>query len=164
MTDMLELLLAEREISRQLTTYCRAMDRNDPALAEIVFHPDSVVDYGVVFAGTGKEFMDFIMASHPYMDTHVHRIMNVSINVDGDRAGSECYVDARFLMTDADGQKIERNTCGRFIDQWERYQGRWMMLRRTYLHCTDSARVVEEPMFSPGGSRDTSDPSYAVLA
>ncbi len=161
--DDLSVLLAEREIRQQLNNYCRAMDRCDAELGTAVFHPDSEVDYGPMFQGSGAGFVRFALSGHQHMETHAHRITNVSVHVTGEAAGTESYVDARFRMAH-DGTTVEMSSCGRFVDQWEWHDGRWLIRGRRYLHGTDSTRVVDPPAFPTGGTRDVGDVSYEVLA
>ncbi|SEP20429.1 nuclear transport factor 2 family protein [Trujillonella endophytica] len=155
-------LLAERAIERQLSAYCRAMDRCDADLGRSVFAPDAEADYGDMYRGTGPGFVDFALAAHAAMDAHVHRIGNVSVVVDGDTAGSECYVDARFRVPSPDGP-LEIVSSGRYVDRWAGRDGVWVITSRRYLHGIDSMRPLENGMFATGGSRDASDPSYEVL-
>lgn len=163
MDATMALLLAEREIGQQLNNYCRAMDRCDRELGRAVFHPDAEADYGAMYKGSAEGFVDFALAGHLHLETHVHRVTNISIVVDGDTAGSESYVDARFRMS-RDGTVVEMHSSGRFIDRWERRDGRWGIAQRRYLHCMDSARPLEGANYPSAGERDQSDPSYAILA
>ncbi|WP_029430103.1 nuclear transport factor 2 family protein [Blastococcus sp. URHD0036] len=155
-------LLAERAIERQLTTYCRAMDRCDADLGRSVFAPDAEADYGDMYRGTGPGFVDFALASHAGMDAHVHRISNVTVTVTGATAGSECYVDARFRLSGPDGP-LEIASSGRYVDRWAKRDGAWVITARRYLHAIDCMRPLENPMFGTTGTRDTTDPSYTVL-
>jgi SnoaL-like domain len=88
MDETLALLLDEREITQQLTNYCRAMDRCDRELGVAVFHPQAEADFGAMYRGTGEGFVDFALARHRHLDAHVHRISTISICVNGDTAGS----------------------------------------------------------------------------
>ena len=92
----LQVLLAKQEITEALARYCRGMDRMDDDLARSVFHPDATADYGEgIYQGTGYGFVDFARASHEAMVTHHHQIGTISIVIDGETAGSECYVRAQ---------------------------------------------------------------------
>lgn len=162
MNEMPALLLAEREITQQLVNYCRAMDRCDLELGRAVFHPEARADYGAMYQGTGAGFVEFALAGHQHLDTHLHRISNLSIRVDGDTAGSESYVDSRFQLTRA-GQVMELSSCGRFVDRWLKRDDRWAIIDRRYLHGLDSARPLEGARYAGSGERTRSDPSYAVL-
>jgi SnoaL-like domain len=164
MDERLAALLDEQDIRNQLCNYCRSMDRCDKLLGRACFHPDAEADYGEAFQGSGYDFVDFAVDSHlAHLDSHLHRILNILVSVDGDRAGSESYVDAKFRSRH-DGQTIERTTCGRYVDEWEKRDDRWAIARRRYLHEMDEVRPVPvQQQFAVGGSRDLSDVSYAVL-
>lgn len=162
MTDMLATLLDERAIEAQLKNYCRAMDRCDNELGVAVFHDDAQLDYGEMFRGAPRDFVEHTIAAHFSLETHLHRISNISIAVNGDRAGSETYVDAIFRGS-AQGAAFEIRTCGRYIDQWEKRGGRWAVSRRQYLHAIDSQRPAGEARFPVTGARDTTDFSYTAL-
>lgn len=159
----LSFVLDKQAIAEALARYCRGVDRIDLDLMRSVFHADSVADYGAMFCGTGYEFADFIAQVHPAMEAHSHHLSGISITVSGDQAGSECYVIARLRSRSGDGVATDTVSHGRYVDRWERRDGVWRIAHRQYLHVLDDSRTVETTMFEPGGSRDRSDPSYAVL-
>lgn len=161
MTD-LATLLDERAITAQLTAYCRSMDRCDHALGYGVFHDDAVLDYGVMYQGGARGFVDATLKAHLSLESHLHRISNITIAVNGDRAGSETYVEGIFRGV-AQGAPFEMRTCGRYVDQWEKRGGRWAISKRIYVHTTDSMKSGETPRYAVGGARDDSDPSYVAL-
>jgi hypothetical protein len=163
MNEALSRLFDEREILAQLHNYCRAMDRCDRDLGKSVFHPDAVADYGAMFKGTGYAFVDSTIDAHYKLQNHLHRITNVSITVSGSVAGSEAYVDAR-LRGVINGSLLELYSCGRYIDRWEKRDGRWAISARTYLHEMDGRQLVEGAHYACAGRRDLSDLSYSVLA
>jgi ketosteroid isomerase-like protein len=162
MDEALARLIDERDIVRQLHNYCRAVDRCDLALGLGVYHDDATVDYGTMFQGTGHEVIRYIIASHAYLRNHLHRITNIIVEVDGDRAGSETYVDARFRLTQ-EGAEMEMFTRGRYVDRWEKRDGRWAIAQRTYVHEMDGRRPAGEEAYAVAGIRDDGDPSYAAL-
>jgi hypothetical protein len=155
-------LLDERAIERQLFNYCRSMDRCDRALGAQVFHPEATIDCGAAFKGGVDEFLAFTMKSHLSLETNLHRVSNISIAVDGDRAGSEAYVDAQ-LRGAAHGKTFEMSTAGRYVDQWIRQGETWVIRNRVYLHEMDSQKLIEHARYPSLGVRDHSDPSYAAL-
>jgi hypothetical protein len=159
----LELLLAERAITRQLTNYCRAMDRCDAELGLSVFHADASLDYGDSYRGDAAGFIDWAMRTHSHMDQHLHRLSNVLIDVQGERAGSESYFEAIFRMSH-DGVIREMRGAGRYLDRWELRDGRWAISNRLMLHTVDSVRVLENEPRPITGTRDRLDPSYSVLS
>lgn len=161
---MTDAHLDERAIHTQLNNYCRAMDRCDVELGCAVFHDDAVLDYGAIFRGAPRDFVTQTLRAHFSLETHLHRISNITIAVNGDRAGSEAYVDAIFRGA-AEGRAFEIRSCGRYIDRWEKRDGRWAISKRQYVHAIDSVGpALEKQRFESAGARDLSDPSYTVLA
>lgn len=157
-------LLAKEQITERLLTYARGADRIDLDLIRATFHPGAVADYGDMFQGTGEGFADFIGQVHPPMQTHTHHLSNISITVDGDRAGSECYVIVHARTVGPDGAVHDTAAHGRYVDAWERRDCDWRISHRRYLHSLDELWRVETSLFPPAGSRDRTDASYGALA
>ena len=158
--EQLATLLAKQAITEQLHAYCRGMDRIDLDLTRSVFTEDSVADYGAMFSGSGYGFADFIGEVHPPMQTHCHHLSNVTVAVDGDRAGSEAYVIVRLRTGDGGTDLVSH---GRYVDRWRREDGTWRIHHRRYLHTLDYSEPVTSVMFGTAGSRDREDPVYDVL-
>jgi SnoaL-like protein len=162
MDETLNRLLAESEIRKQLTNYCRSMDRCDMALGKAVFHPGTQVDYGTMYQGSAEGFVENTLRQHESARNHLHRISNITIEVNGDRAGSETYVDGRFRF-EWEGKLIALYTRGRYIDRWEKRDGRWAISHRTYVHEMDGQSEAGDERYAFAGKRDPSDVSYAAL-
>ncbi len=160
--DRLQELLDKQAVTERLHDYARGADRIDNALVRSVFHPDAEVDYGAMYTGTGYGFADFLDAVHPTLRTHTHHLSNISVRVDGDRAGSETYVLMTAQVPTEDGG-LELVSTGRYVDEWERRDGAWRIIRRLYLHSADTTRPVTGDGFPTTGARDRTDPSYRVL-
>lgn len=155
--------IADRQaIADQLLTYARAMDRIDPALGYAVWHPDGTADYGTMFGGTGRAFVDWVCTIHASMIGHVHRIANILITLDGELAASEAYVHAT-LRFEEDGVLRQASVFGRYLDRWSRREGRWAIDHRIYVQDLDEVRDAGPPLVGGWGRRDHDDPSYAVL-
>jgi ketosteroid isomerase-like protein len=159
----LRQLLDKQAITDRLLDYARGVDLIDTDLIASVFHDDANLDYGTMFNGTGAEFADFIAAVHPTMETTSHHLSNVTVTVDGDHAGSETYVIMLGRMKSPDGDLSDTLSRGRYLDQWQRRDGQWRVSSRQYLHSADDTRPVGSAGFPVLGSRDLTDPSYAVL-
>jgi hypothetical protein len=157
-------LLAKQEITERVHDYCRAMDRIDDDLGRSVFHPDAAADYGTMFDGTGHGFIDFVHQAHSAMLCQNHAVSNISIIVNGDRAGSETYVTMRGRIPGESDAVMQITSIGRYLDQWEKRDGAWRIAHRRYLHVMDEVRPIETAVYATEGARDLSDPSYAVLA
>lgn len=160
----LERLLAKEEISEALLAYARGVDQVDLDLIRSVFHSGAIADYGRMFQGSAEEFAAFIGEVHPPMETHTHHLSNIYITVDGDRAGSEAYVNVRARMRGDEGEATDLTYFGRYVDTWERREGIWRIAHRRYLHSQDEMWPVRRELYPVSGTRGSADPSYAVLA
>ena len=146
----------------QLHRYCRAMDRIDRDLGYAVWHEDGLADYGRLYNGSGRGFVDWVCETHRNLIAHSHRISNILISLDGDRAASEAYVNAT-LRFEEDGHLRQADVYGRYVDCWSRREDRWAIDRRIYIQDFDDVRDVNKILVGGWGRRDREDPSYAAL-
>ena len=156
-------LLTKQEITERLNDYCRAMDRMDDDLGRTVFHPEAPVDYKDIFQGTGYGFVEWVHQSHAGMIATNHKISNVSIRIDGERAGSETYVTMHGRIKGEGDAVMEIHSIGRYLDRWEKRDGAWRIAERQYLSTLDEVRQVGTTAYPVHGARDRSDPSYDLL-
>lgn len=161
--DDIQALLDKQAIAEVLADYARGADRIDVDLLTSVFHPDAEADYGAMFTGTGHEFAAFLATVHPTMEAHHHQLGNMTIRVEGDRAGSETYVSVRLRTRSESGVPIDIASHGRYVDRWERREGRWRIAHRRYLHDLDEMWESRGGAYESSGARNRDDPSYAVL-
>jgi hypothetical protein len=157
--------LADREAIREMIyRYCRALDRSDVVLGYSVFHEDSEADYGPIYSGSGRGFIDFSLGSTKGLNcsTH-HQVSNITIQLDGDRASSEAYVLSTFRMLMGE-QQMQSQSWARYIDQWSCRAGEWRISKRLAITDFDTsmAEVKANPP-SPIGQRNREDPSFAAL-
>jgi hypothetical protein len=152
----------KQAITDLIYRYCRSMDRIDAELGYSLWHDDAVADYGDIYQGSGRGFIDFVCARHRGLIAQSHQITNVIIEVDRDRAGSEAYVFANVRMQA--GEQIKQvSVWGRYIDEWARRDGRWAIAKRVTVIDFDEIRDVTPMSMTDRGRRDRTDPSYAVL-
>ncbi len=170
MTDSLQDLADKQAIRDSIYTYCRAVDRIDIPLGHSVFHDDSVADYGADFYhGPGRGVIDLICAHHAHLLSHSHQVTNILIALHKEqagraRAGSESYVTGS-IRTQREGKEMQIDISARYLDAWEKRDGRWGIVRRKVLTDHQSIRdVIPMPSHMGGAMRDVSDPSYAFLA
>lgn len=156
--------LADKEAIREaLYAYCRSVDRLDAALGHGVFHEESYADYGAdVYQGPGRGCIDKIIADHEHLTSHSHQIANVLIALDGTRAGSEAYVTGTMRML-RDGREFQIMVRARYLDAWEKREGRWAITRRELAYDHDEVREVVSSRGPANAARDSSDPSYRCL-
>jgi hypothetical protein len=140
--DKLQALIDRQEIGDVLKRYCRAIDRRDRALLERVYWPDATDDHAT-FRGTPAEFIEYAFAHTAQMATS-HMITNILIDFESDtKAFSECYFSAYHNFPGAAG-RMDRTVGGRYLDDFEKRDGRWAISRRTL--CIDW--YVEQPATS----------------
>ena len=156
--------LADKEAIREaLYAYCRSVDRLDLALGHSVFHEDSYADYGEgVYQGPGRGCIDKIIADHDHLTSHSHQIANVLIALAGDRAGSEAYMTGTMRMH-RDGKEFQILVRARYLDAWEKRDGRWAITRRELAYDHDEVREVVSMRGPANSARDASDPSHQYL-
>jgi len=159
--------LADRQaIHDCLMAYCRAVDRLDRDLLLSVYHPDAVEDHGV-FVGSREGFADWVIGYHTRAQHATqHVITNHVCDLDGDVAHCETYY--MLAAMNVDGAPLTL-TGGRYIDRFERREGRWAIALRKVV--SDWWGQPGEATLSPEGrmvlnagvhaSRDRSDTSYA---
>lgn len=159
----IQALLDKTAIREALYAYCRSVDRLDHALGHGVFHEDSHADYGEgVYQGPGRGAIDTIIRQHDGLTSHSHQVSNVLIALDGNRAGSEAYMTGTMRMQ-RDGKEFQIFVRARYLDAWEKREGRWGIVRREVAYDHDEVREVTSMRGPSHVSRDASDPSYAFL-
>jgi hypothetical protein len=166
--NAVQTLLDKQTITELIYRYCRAVDRIDPELGYTVFHADASVDYGDFYQGDGRGLIDRICAQHRSALCHSHQTSNITINVNGDKAGSETYVTMNLRSGgtgSGQGDQIRQiSMWGRYLDEWSRRDGRWGIDRRIVVADFDEMRPAS-PMgtLNGVGRRDRTDPSYRIL-
>ena len=90
--DALQLLLAERAISRVLHSYSRGADRCDLELMRSCYWPDGTDDHGSYNGGVGG-FIEFVGPALQRFERTNHFLGNMLIDVDlaSDLARAETY-------------------------------------------------------------------------
>lgn len=164
MSEQLLREIADRQaITDIVHRYGRAMDRMDLELGYSVWHDDGTADYGAVYQGSGRGFVDAAWQMHQHLVVTQHMIGNILIHLDGDRAGSESYFHGSMRMQGPDGFQ-HMAAWGRYVDRWSRREGRWAIDHRIAIIDFDEVRDVTPLGNAGGGSRDPGDRSYQALA
>jgi hypothetical protein len=163
--QQVQTIVDRNEILDCLHNYSRGMDRQDRELVRSVYHDDAIDVHGSV-ALPVEEFIDWAFAYHSTQLLHQHYVTNQTIELDGDAAHVETYY--YFLGRSADKDVPLTVAGGRYVDRFERRDGRWAIARRV---CTAEWRSVlpsklpdkGSPLVSPLPvvSRDRDDISYA---
>ena len=125
----LDILLAEREIERQLISFARAMDNRDWTKIDAICVDDICADFGTGEVVGSKALIEFMRSFLDHCGPSQHLLGNIVIDVDGDRATSESYVSDMHLGKNSDEEKSFR-TLGNYTDSWIKIDGVWKLLRR----------------------------------
>jgi len=141
-------LLDERAISRGLSLFARILDGKHWDRLGDVFADDIVFDYGSGRDESGMAALRHNMTR--FLDRcggTQHLIGSLLIDIDGDRATSRSYVQARHQrMDDPAGPVFDSN--GEYVDQWQRRPEGWRIVRRDALwaaHSGDPAILAAGP-------------------
>ena len=160
-----QALVDRQAIADCLTAYCRGVDRQDRALLLSAYHADAWDDHAV-FCGPAADFADWAIDFHSkYQIGHHHYILNHSCELDGDVAHTETYY--LFAGTNREGPDLVLSG-GRYIDRFERRDGRWAIAaRKCVIEWTAGLDKMEQaPAYlaalrsSGSTSRDKDDVSY----
>jgi hypothetical protein len=148
-TARVQLLLDKNDIYEVLTRYCRALDRADFDLMNTVYWPDGIDNHGV-FNGNASEFSRFIVDEiQNWFEVTMHGLLNCRIDVEGNFASSETYLFAYHKVREEKASEIFGSKYmdmfdksglnpdlhhfyygGRYLDQFERRDGEWRILKR----------------------------------
>lgn len=142
--EITDKLWAREEIRDVLHRYCKGIDRKDWALVRSCFADDHVHKHGD-FTGPPDEFVFFASEVLKKVPATHHSISNVHITLsdDGMKASTEAnfvayhYVDAGnpdFAPVPTEGKATDWIVAGRYCDDMEKRDGKWIIVRREAFH------------------------------
>lgn len=148
------------EIYDCIMRYCRGIDRFDREVLLSAYHSDAIDDHGT-YCGSVEGFADYAFALHATQHRTQHHITNHRCEIDGDIAHAESYYIFWSLNKE---EPLYTTSTGRYIDRFERRDGRWAIAERVCLV------EIRNEHWAPSGFegdtdyvpavRDRSDPSY----
>lgn len=150
-----------------LVRYCRGIDRGDADLVRSAYWPDSFDDHGA-YKGNGHEFADYaVPALNKAYDATHHTILNSSVDLAGDVAHAETYVQAYHVSKAAPGEtRTVFLFAGRYIDRLDKRDGEWRIAHRVVVYDFDRIDPIDGAMPAEwtarftSGRRDRDDLSY----
>lgn len=163
-TSVPERVLAEHQIRALLVTYARAVDRRDWDLLRTVFHPDATDDHGP-YRGDVDGLVAFLADEFASVDSATHALSQVWCDhLDADTVRTETVATATHRHTRRDGSLVDLVFAVRYLDRFERRDGRWAIADR--LVVVDRTRM--EPVGAGAhladafvrGRPDDADPSH----
>lgn len=156
----LQRLLDKEAIREASLLYTRGIDRHDDELMRRAYHDGATDDHGA-YIGDPDGFIRHADLGHGrHWSVHHHYITNQTIDLDGDSAHVETY----FLATLRRKAGPIDIVGGRYVDRFERREGRWAVADRACLvewngELATSAATMDPDLFLRG-SWDRSDLSY----
>ncbi|WP_427307005.1 nuclear transport factor 2 family protein [Cupriavidus sp. H39] len=165
----LDALLSKQAITELIYKYPRALDRLDRDLLLSLAHPDARMQFGKRAFPSWSAYVDWLIKAHTDMLGSNHRISNILIEVDGDRAVSESTGTATLLVRQEgrEDQYEERWMHSRYLDTWSRRAGKWALDSRHTV--TDYRRISYVPAedvkkrYEVLPKAGKADPSYALF-
>jgi hypothetical protein len=132
-SEPLQMLLAERDIARALAAFARAMDMRDWAALQDIIAAEATADFGTGHLAGRAQVIAVMRSFLDDCGPTQHLLGNLTIEVDGPRAASRCYVSDLHLGA---GEKaaLTFQTLGEYQDLWECRDGRWWLTRRLKLN------------------------------
>ena len=166
MTESSCQLLSDRlAILDCINRYARGMDRLDRDLVLSAYHSDAIDDH-VAFVGPVEKFVDWAFEYHGGQLRHQHYVLNHCAEIDRDTAHTETYYV--FIATECDPNSPLLMVGGRYIDRFERRNGKWAIAARvclaewqTNVPSGFSAAAMEFMSAAGTVARNPSDTSYA---
>jgi hypothetical protein len=166
MARTLEEIVARSEITDLLHRYTRGIDRGDWDLVRSCYHDDGFDDHGLV-QGDPDEFVRYVSEFFADILSTTHHLGNILITVIGDRAAAESYAVAWHRLRTEGGGLADLIVGGRYVDELEKRDEEWRILRRRFAYDWTRMDPVNEQMQTTAafiwGRRDSSDISYEVL-
>jgi hypothetical protein len=119
---------ARLDIMDVLARYVAGIDRRDMAMVASCYFPDATEDRGR-FRGPLDAFLPWLEAQLRALDACWHQLGLPLIEIDGDRADVQTTCLARHRIGAA-----ERSIALRYVDRFERRDGRWRIARRVVVY------------------------------
>lgn len=134
--------MSEEAIRAGLAHFARILDGKHWDRVDTVFASDATFDYGL---GEASGIEALVANFRRYLDrcgATQHLIGSILIELDGERATSHAYVQARHVARDPDGRFFDSN--GEYVDRWERRGEGWRIVRRDarwFMHTGDPSII-----------------------
>ena len=121
----------KQQIAEVLIRYATGIDFKDWPLLRTCWTDDVEFDYGEVGRYSGVDAITDLMAQlHNGMGPTYHRLSNLAITVDGDRAVARSYVFAH-LQAAPDNPSCWVEALGHYDDELVRASQGWRIAKRT---------------------------------
>jgi SnoaL-like domain len=157
--------VARSALSHLVAAYGHGIDRRDYALVASLYHPDAIDDHSPYFCGPAADYVAWLPSMMRNWSATSHVMLSSLFIMEGDHAQGE--ISARAWHLTADGKR-EFIAWGRYADHYERREGVWKFLKRSFiLDHVEDVPVREDDDFGTGGvdrgQAGAHDPCYTRL-
>jgi SnoaL-like domain len=132
MQQQLQELLDKKACEEVILRYGRTLDWLDGEGQAACYWPDAEIDYGF-FEGAGKDWVPTVMEVESAAPRRWHVSTGVMVQVDGNKAKSECYGISVGSSAGEDGTLTDTMFGGRYLDELEKRDGEWRISTRVYI-------------------------------
>jgi hypothetical protein len=130
-SDIIRELYAREALRDLICSYCRAADNSDAERLEKLFHPEGLVDSGVIRAKPKEFAAQFVMWLQQNTVSVFHAICGTQFEVSGERATGDVQVLALCQMKPwLGGARVI--TAGRYSDEYVMHGGKWLIRERIF--------------------------------
>jgi hypothetical protein len=131
----IDQLLARAEINDVLQRYVRGIDRVDMEVVSSCYHPGAYDDHGQ-FQGTVEEFTEWLSGRLGRHEATTHFLSTPLIRFTGDDiAQVDTYcINYAVAKPHEDGTAMVTTAELRYLDRFERRDGRWLIAHRRAVH------------------------------
>ena len=166
---MLQEIKDNQEITQLLYRNVRSIDRLDLELMKSTYWPDAIQDHQdpinpIDYSGNAWEFCEFAVNALAGVERTHHRLSNILIEINGDKAYAEAYVYAYHYYKTPEGNK-EGTLLGRYQNRLEKRNGEWKIAYRLTIfdaNFTVDATDIWSKDFRNLGQRFPDDKSYEI--
>src|SRR6185312_6397395 len=130
-TDIIRELYAREALRGLICDYCSAADSRDAERLEKLFHPEGLVDSGVIRARPKEFAAQFVMWLQQNTVSVFHAVCGARFEISGERATGDVQVLALCQMRPSlGGGRIV--TAGRYADEYVMHGGKWLIRERIF--------------------------------
>ncbi|MCT4613749.1 MAG: nuclear transport factor 2 family protein [Marinifilaceae bacterium] len=158
-----------QDITQLLYKNVRSIDRLDLELMKSTYWKDAIQDHQdpinpIDYSGNAHKFCEFAVKALGEVERTHHRLSNLYIEIDGDKAYAEAYVYAYHYYKTDKGNK-EGTLLGRYQNKLEKRNGEWKISYRLTIfdaNFTVDASDRWNKDFRNLGKRFPEDQSYNI--
>lgn len=152
----------KQAITEVLFRYARAVDRGDFDTVLDCYFEDANDNHGG-YNGHIQGLVDDMKIRHQTIESSIHHVTNVLIDLDGDTAQAEAYCLCFIRRApEADGTQVVTTVKCRYVDRFEKRLGTWKIADRivVFEELANSTITNEQDSTWVAARRSQDDPVY----